>query len=202
MLCFLSMETIGDQSFFGCDNLTSVNLNDGLKTIQEFAFSQCGLTSLTLPGSLESIGSEAFYLCENLKTLSVGEGVKNIPVACFAGCFSLESLSLPSTVLFLDSNAFYQCGSLKSVTVASDGTREFDCWTDKNGSVVTNNDLKDGTSRVSLSSRWLRIWNEGQFTDVPAAWYHARGRWLSPARGRHRRGRESRRARRPAYGHR
>ena len=167
------METIGDQSFCGCENLTTVNLNDGLKTIEEFAFSQCGLTGLSLPGSLESIGSEAFYLCENLKSVTVGKGIREIPCACFAGCFGLETLSLPSSILGLDYNAFYQCSHLQNLTVASDGTREFDCWTDKDNNRITNTDLKDGSARGVLVARWLRIWNEGRFTDVPAAaWYH------------------------------
>ena len=56
-----SVVTIGDYAFYGCNNLTGVDLPDGLRTIGDWAFYGCaGLTSITIPKTVTSIGSYAF----------------------------------------------------------------------------------------------------------------------------------------------
>ena len=63
---------IGEEAFFGCDNLTSVTLSDGLTSIGDSAFIYCdSLTSVTLPDSLTSIGVGAFEDCPETLTLTV-----------------------------------------------------------------------------------------------------------------------------------
>ena len=54
-------------SFSGCNSLTTVSLNDGVATVDDYAFQNCsGLISVSLPSSIESKGHGLFYGCENL----------------------------------------------------------------------------------------------------------------------------------------
>jgi hypothetical protein len=53
--------------FADCDNLESVTIPDGVKSIGNYAFSHCdNLTEIHIPYSVDSIGSEAFEDCNSL----------------------------------------------------------------------------------------------------------------------------------------
>ena len=55
---------IESRAFYGCTDLTSITLPEGLTSIGDDAFTRCsGLTSITLPDGLSSIGNYAFSLC-------------------------------------------------------------------------------------------------------------------------------------------
>ena len=65
------LETIGNSAFEYC-TMESFSIPNGVKTIDEGAFSYCfGLTSIEIPASVTSIGLNAFYYCENLETLTL-----------------------------------------------------------------------------------------------------------------------------------
>lgn len=56
-----SITSIGWWAFYGCKNLTYVNLNDGLNTIEYGAFMNCrNLKEISLPYTVFSIGDDAF----------------------------------------------------------------------------------------------------------------------------------------------
>ena len=66
-----NLETIGNSAFEYCQ-MASFSIPNGVKTIDEGAFSYCfGLTSIEMPASVTSIGQNAFYLCKNLATLTL-----------------------------------------------------------------------------------------------------------------------------------
>lgn len=90
-----SVKDIVSDAFFGCKNLKSVNLAEGLETIGEMAFDDCfSLTSINIPSSM-----------------------KAITYACFAHCNSLTSINIPSSISSIDSYAFAECVALNSVIV-------------------------------------------------------------------------------------
>ncbi len=55
-----TVKTIGDEAFYMNQNITKIDLPDGLETIGRWAFHGSTVVSLTLPESLKSIGSQAF----------------------------------------------------------------------------------------------------------------------------------------------
>ncbi len=73
-----SVETIGDDAFNGCGNLSQVTFeaNSKLKIIGRWAFSGCAIPSIQIPASVETIEFQAFYGCHNLSqvTLNNKEG--------------------------------------------------------------------------------------------------------------------------------
>lgn len=62
-----SVTSIGDNSFIGCDALTSIIIPDSVTAIGDSTFSYCkSLTAVTLPASLTSIANNAFADCGDI----------------------------------------------------------------------------------------------------------------------------------------
>ena len=57
-------------AFYGCTNLETAILCDGLTTLGDGAFQYTGLMSITLPATLTSVGKDAFSSCRSLSSAS------------------------------------------------------------------------------------------------------------------------------------
>ena len=92
-----SVISIGESAFYDCNNLTSVTI-DGeshLETIGDDAFSCCfNLSSIDIPASVTTIGRYAFGYCESLSNAEIPAGLTNIGAGAFAGCSGVSSISL------------------------------------------------------------------------------------------------------------
>ncbi len=63
--------SIGQEAFAYNPSLKQIELPDGLKTIGGYAFTQTGLTEITIPESVQSIGVDAFASCAELEEVNV-----------------------------------------------------------------------------------------------------------------------------------
>lgn len=110
---------LGERSFSGCYNITSVTIPEGVKTIEKSAFSSCyRIANVTFPNTLISIGTDAFWNCDLLNTVNIPEGVTSIGVQAFSSCEYLDTVNLPDSLKTLGPGAFSQ-GGLKSITIGS-----------------------------------------------------------------------------------
>ena len=112
-----SLVSIGMNAFTNT-NLTSVVLHDGLKTMDDGAFSQCtNLKSVVLPDSITYMGTfSTFWDCTSLETVNIPNGLKSLPDMMFQNCTSLKSIVIPDSIEMLGMNTFGNSG-LTSVTI-------------------------------------------------------------------------------------
>ena len=126
---------IGASAFAGCTSLTSLSLVGSFQTIGDFAFADCGMTSLTIDATITSIEKYAFS-SSSLTSLSLTGNVQKIGDYAFANCTSLTSLSLTGNVQKIGDYAFSSCSSLNTVTFpkspTSIGSHAFDSCTSLN----------------------------------------------------------------------
>ena len=81
--------SIGERAFLYCKKLTNLIISDGVTSIGPYAFSECGLTSVTIGGSVIEIGEEAFYGCVGLTSVTIPDSVTEIGESAFEACYRL-----------------------------------------------------------------------------------------------------------------
>ena len=109
--------TIETKAFQNCTGLTNVTMR-GVTSIDNNAFINCsGLTSVTIPDSVTSLGNRAFSGCSSLTSVTIGDGVTSIGGGSFSECTSLTSVSLPDVVTTIGNAGFRGCTSLTSITI-------------------------------------------------------------------------------------
>ena len=145
-----SVTSIGDQAFYSCRNLTSVQL----------------------PSSITSIGDEAFYSCEKLTSINLPEGLETIGVDAFCNCEKLESIYIPKTVSVIRgmmivngikfgyNNPFTGNDGMTSIIVDPDNTT-FDSRDNCNAIIRTaTNTLVAGCQNTTIPNSVTRIENK------------------------------------------
>ena len=83
---------IGEDAFYGCDNLEDINIPDGVTRI----------------------GKSAFELNFSLRKINIPSSVTYIAENAFA-CAHLDSIDIPAGVTFIGRGAFWKCDNLKKV---------------------------------------------------------------------------------------
>ncbi len=99
------MSSIGNNAFFGCS----------------------GLTSVEIPNSVTSIGDCAFCNCSGLTSVVIGNSVTSIGGGSFRGCSGLTSVEIPNSVTSIGSYAFFYCDGLISLTIGTGVLSIGDC---------------------------------------------------------------------------
>lgn len=115
--------TIGEDAFYDCHSLTSIQLPETLINIGLGTFWACyNLKSVLLPGSLEQIGAWLFAYCHNLTSVTLGEGITTTGHSLFAPCQSLTTVVLPESFSIVPDGFFDGCSSLTAVTLPANVT--------------------------------------------------------------------------------
>ncbi|MDR1468239.1 MAG: leucine-rich repeat domain-containing protein [Spirochaetaceae bacterium] len=87
--------------------------------IGEEAFSDSGLTSVTIPDGVTTIGAKAFSGCRSLTSVTIPDSVTDIGGWAFSECTSLTSVTIPNSVTDIGAGAFAGCTSLKTISTHS-----------------------------------------------------------------------------------
>lgn len=104
-----NIKNIPDNAFYGCSNLSSVDLSN-VESIGNGAFSSTKLEKVEIPAQLSYLGTSVFSDCTSLKSVSIKANIKSIPNYSFSRCSSLSSIEYPATVTLIGEKAFSSCG--------------------------------------------------------------------------------------------
>ena len=109
-------KAINHNAFAECSSLVTVELNDGLCFIGDYAFYKCtNLQNIAIPDTVNSIGHAGFMHCSSLPSVHIPEGISVIREQAFYACTSLTSIVLPDSVTTIEKHSFSGCTNLISV---------------------------------------------------------------------------------------
>lgn len=98
---------------------------DSVRTIEGHAFATCdNLTAIELPEGLQEIGYGAFSQCYKLMQIQIPSTVYYIESYAFEGCSGLTSVTIPANLTILDNGAFMDCENLAEILV-EEGNHSF-----------------------------------------------------------------------------
>ena len=99
-----SVESIGRNAFAYNSQITSVDIEEGVKIIEMNAFLFCtGITSIGLPNTIDTISTSPFAHCEQLRSLHIPGSVSYISRSILPFCKNLESLTVAEDNIYYDS---------------------------------------------------------------------------------------------------
>lgn len=107
--------------------------------INNAAFPNSAVTSVTIPDSVTSIPDAAFVNCSQLTNISIPNSVTYIGFSAFDGCASLKSITLPSSLRTIGNSAFAGCPSSMTVTYPGSKTQWDAITKGSNNDVLENN---------------------------------------------------------------
>jgi hypothetical protein len=95
-----NVTSIGEDAFYGCTAITTVNLPSNVTSIGILAFEGCtSLATVSIPSSVTSIGDSAFEGCTSLATVNLPRSVTSIGDGAFSTCACAEGEYVPGAQL-------------------------------------------------------------------------------------------------------
>lgn len=118
-----SVKRINSFSFYGCNMLTQLIINEGVEYIDKNAFEKCSsLTNVILPPTLVKLNSNVFNSCDSLTEVTV-TGNPQLSEGAFNECPSLKSVTFSENLKSFNFNVFKNCKALVSVTLPASVTK-------------------------------------------------------------------------------
>ena len=116
-----SVEELGDNCFYLCDALTSVDLSK-IKKMDTGVFWGTPLTSVEWPAAVTEIPANTFWACGKLTTIKgipgqpgAWDNITKIGANAFNMCTALTTIKLPAELKTIDAQAFRSCINLATV---------------------------------------------------------------------------------------
>ncbi len=101
----------------GCTNLSSIDIPDTVKYIEDGAFSGTRISHIEIPENVTYIGKYAFAGCSYLSSVKLPSSITAIEDSVFKNCTNLSIIEIPRSVNNIGTSAFENCINLSSVTI-------------------------------------------------------------------------------------
>lgn len=109
--------------FNGCDNLKTIELEEGITHIAANLFNGCtGLDTYDIPDTVTTIKWGAFQNCSNLYHINIPESVTTIESYAFERCKALTSIDIPSKVNIIPERMCCECTNLGEINIPETAT--------------------------------------------------------------------------------
>ncbi len=145
---------IGRYAFSYDYNLSSINFtnNSKLPRISFASFSNCGITSFTIPSNVSTISQYAFSGCDNLTQINFARNSKvdTIPSFMFDGCKSLNSIIFEeeSNLKTIQAHGFANLNSLTTIDLSNTKVNSVGNYAFANCSNLTNITLNNNLTSI------------------------------------------------------
>lgn len=110
-----SVDSIADNAFANCKEVTEVRLPESVKSIGLTAFENSGLVKMTLPATVTFVDKWAFKGCRNMVEFHFPETMTEVPAGLLWNCEKLTEITIPASVEKFGEDVFNSCSSLKKV---------------------------------------------------------------------------------------
>ncbi|MBQ7546318.1 MAG: leucine-rich repeat protein [Clostridia bacterium] len=105
-------------------NIEKIFVTDNITKIGNDSFSGCDIvTSVNIGKNVNSIGNRAFYACWKLDYIVIPNRVSKLGNHCFADCKELRSITIPNSVTSVGAYAFLYCYKLTAINVDEQNTQ-------------------------------------------------------------------------------
>ena len=108
------LKKVGSYAFARCENIISLLLPETLSEINEAAFAELGVSSITIPENVLIISPCLFSHCHNLITVNLGNSTTEIGIRAFTSS-SIQYIEIPNSVNVINMQAFANCLEMESV---------------------------------------------------------------------------------------
>ena len=108
--------SLGDYCFYGCSNLTEIDLSN-ITSLGDYCFSSCiALTSVDIP-LVTTIPNYCFQSCTNLTEIDLSN-ITSLGNYCLSSCTALTSIDIP-LVTTIPNYCFYSCSNLAEIDLSN-----------------------------------------------------------------------------------
>ena len=163
------------------DKVKSITLPKSLKSVGQYAFSQCYFESVYISDlyswcniSFDSSplagykstsygveGVHNLYLNGKLLTdLVIPDGITRIPALAFYGCTSIARITVPYSVTYIEKDAFSSCRRLIEIYNISDV--DINIWDEYDAAVLNQYTFTEGKSKIWTDSDGYVFYEDGE----------------------------------------
>ena len=109
---------IGNEAFYGCENLQSIEIPSSVNHIWQNAFNGCcNLLKVNIKANIPSLTDNIFENCSALQHIKIPQTVCMIGDNAFSGCSSLKEIKLPKKLECIGGHAFEGCKNIRKIDV-------------------------------------------------------------------------------------
>lgn len=114
-----SVYGVGNSSFKDANIINTLEIESGIRTIEDSAFENCGVSNVTLSDTIISFGSSVFANNDNLTSFIFPTNPAFVETGykVLYDCNNLTSITLGENIKVISAESFYQCNKLTNVVI-------------------------------------------------------------------------------------